>query len=291
MKNAVTALLLSILSTSILAEEIKLTGYDSLQAKQKATCGTIEEGKARYAVWEGRGYSRVPGEKDRVLFNVLGINTRHCSVVEDKVRGKGFRSVSREIMVYMDQETGEVIDTWTNPWTGKEIEVLHVANDPVNMRAYTYERDEQGNPSKEWSVKRYGDFIATSNEAPLFYDNPLGGDYQAYVGGTYHAMEIFNTFYNAEKFLDVKTKSVGDTVLGWSRVAQWLPWLEMGSRPGLMIFNTSGFSTFDKGRIPKKLMSIIEERYPLYLTPPPLLDKRPNETSWTVFQKHMEKKK
>ena len=275
------------LSINSLAEDVTLTGRDAFVLGQKTSCGTTEQGKVRYGIFEGRAYSRVPGEKDRHLFNLLGINVRHCSSHRDETRGAGYRSVSREIMVYLDKETGEMIDTWMNPWTVTGIEVVHVANDPVNARSIRWERDEQGKSSREMTLRRYGDLVATSFEVPLFYPNPLGGDYQQYVGGTYHAMEIFNTFYDADKALDPSISSIGVSRLSWSRVAQWLPWLEMGSKPGLMIFNATGFSTFDKSQIPDKLAAILNDHYPLYWTPPPLDDDRPNETSWTVFKKHL----
>lgn len=279
-----------LLANSAHSEDLTLSGYDAFQARQKTTCGTTEQGKVRYGIFQGRTYARVPGEKDTLLFNVLGINTRHCSVIEDDIRGAGFRSISREIMVYMDPETGEVIDTWMNPWTGQEIEVMHVANDPVNMRDYRYEKTADGEPESDFLAQRYGEMVATSFEVPLFYKNPLGGEYQPYVGGTYHAMEIFNTFYNARNLINTRTRSVGESFLGWSRVAKWLPWLEMGDRAGLMVFNANGFSTFDKRKIPADLMTILETRYPDYLEPPGLDDKRPNETSWTVFKKYVENK-
>lgn len=275
-------------ATPSLAENIVLTGDDAFSAAQKSTCGTTQAGKTRYGIFEGRAYSRVPGEKDRHLFDVLGINVRQCGHLNDAVRGRGYRSVSREIMVYMDPDSGEIIDTWNNPWTGADIEVMHVANDPVNMRRPTYEKDADGKPALERRYRLYGDVLVSSAEVPLFYPNPLGGDYQKYVGGTYHAMEIFNSFYDAKKMQSAKVASIGDSHLAWSRVAQWLPWLEMGSRPGLMVFNASGFSTFDKGKIPSPLVDILNERYPSYWTPPPTDDDRPNETSWTVFQKKLE---
>lgn len=286
-----TVIALASSSLPVTAEQITLTGYDAFQARQKTICGTTEQGKTRYGIFQGTTYSRVPGEKDRALFSVLGINIRHCLVVQDEVRGKGFRSVSREIMVYMDPETKEVIDTWTNPWNGNEVEVLHVANDPVNMRAIMYERDEKGEPSKPWVAEQHGDVIASSAEIPLFYKNPLGGENQKYVGGTYHAMEIFNMFYDSKNLLDTNIASVGQSNLGWSRIAKWLPWMEMGDFSGLMVFNANGFSTFDKSRVPEKLMTILKNDYPLYMTPPPLDDDRPNETSWTVFEKHIAKKR
>ena len=287
MKNLVFAVLgLTWLSASS-AEEVTLEGRDAFIYSQKTSCGTTEAGKTRYGIFEGRAYSRVPGEKDRHLFNLLGINVRQCSTHTDDVRGNGYRSVSREIMVYLDKDSGEMLDTWANPWTGQDNEILHVANDPVSMRAIRWEKDEDGNSTARATLRQYGDMVAASFEVPLFYPNPLGGDYQQYVGGTYHAMEIFNTFYETSKALDANVTDIGESRLAWSRVAQWLPMLEMGSKPGLMVFNATGFSTFDKSLIPAKLANIFDAHYPLYWTPPPADDKRPNETSWTVFKKHI----
>ncbi len=36
------------------------------------------------------------------------------------------------------------------------------------------------------------------------------------------------------------------------------------------------------------LRSIVHERYPQYLTPPPFGDTSPNETSWTVFRRYLD---
>ena len=258
------------------------SGRLAWEISRKTTCGTLEAGVTRYGIFEGRAYSRVPGEKDRHLFDVLGINTRQCASSSDPAKGEGFRSVSREIMLYLDPKTGEVLDRWDNPFTGESVEVMHVANDPVNMRAVRYESD-----ATEVSGRRYGDTLAFSSEIPLFYDNPLGGDFQDYVGGTYHAMEIFNNFYPADALLDSEAR-VERSVLGWSRVAQWLPWMRMGSKPGLMVINASGTSVFDADEIPDRLRTLMEARFPAYSEPPPLDDKRANETSWTVFRKAIE---
>ena len=241
-------------------------------------------------MWEGRAYSRIPGEKDRHLFNVIGINTRHCDCTEDKVKGRGFRSVSNEIMMYLDPETNEILDVWKNPFTGEDVEVVHVANDPVNMRAYVFEKDEDGNWANVTSMRQYGGLIASSAEVPLYYTNPLGSEYQAYVGGAYHAMEIFNTFYLTEEITNSSIRDLSQSNIAWSRIAQWLPWMQMGSKPGIMIFNTTGFGTFDRDLIWDLLKEVLDTRYPTYKTPPPLDDKRPNETSWTVFKKFLEGK-
>jgi hypothetical protein len=269
-------------TVTALADSETFTGRTAWEISRKSTCGTLETGVTRYGIFEGRAYSRVPGERDRHIFNVLGVNTRQCAKFEDPDRGEGFRSVSREVMLYLDPETGKVMDTWQNPWTGATVEVVHVANDPVNMRAPRYEKD-----AGAVTMKHYGNLLAVSNEVPLFYDNPLGGDFQRYVGGTYHAMEIFDDFYLADELLD-SSRRLERSWMAWVRVAQWLPWMEMGSKPGLMVVNATGSSVFDRSEIPELLRTVLEERYPTYFEPPALDDPRPNETSWTVFRKHLE---
>ncbi len=278
------SLLVVVCAPSEAANEV-FEGEQALEMMRKMYCGTVEDEKVRFGTWEGRAYSRVQGEKDRHLFNVIGINTRQCATVEDPEKGEGFRSVSREVMFYLDPETDEIIDNWVNPFTGETVEVVHVANDPVNMRGPAFAVGRDGKPLK-LEFQPSGDMLVSRAEIPLFYTNPLAGDYQKYVGGSYHAMEIFNNFYDADEMLN--SDSIIFSRMAWTRISQWLPWMEMGSRPGVMIVNATGFSTFALEDVPDSLIEALKERYPIYLTPPPLDDTRPNETSWTVFKKHLE---
>lgn len=266
---------------NFLGPSAKREGTEAFVWNMKLACGTTEQGVTRYGMWEGRMFSRIPGEKDRHIFDVIGINTRHCERHQDPVRGDGYRSVSREIMVYLDPTTGEILDRWQNPWTGQMVDVIHVANDPVNMAQPNFAVRADGSPASV-ELRHYGDLLVSTREVPLFYTNPLAGDYQDYVGGQYHAMEIFNTFYRTVDFMDAKRVRIGDSRISWQRISKLLPWMLMGDRQGLMIFNATGFSTFDRQRIPPKLMQIIQSRFPQYLEPPPLGDSRPNATTWTI---------
>jgi hypothetical protein len=288
---AASALLVTGTATAeLLTPELRRDGAEALAWSEKLTCGTTESGVTRYGLWEGKLYSRAPGERDRHVFTVIGINTRQCAHATDPQRGDGFRSLSREIMVFLDPATNEIIDSWKNPWTGETVEVIHVANDPVNMRSPSFAIGTSGKPLSV-SLRQYDDTLVASSEVPLFYTNPLTGDYQDYVGGQYHAMEIFNTYYKSADFLDAKKTRISDSRISWQRISNWLPWMRMGDRPGLMIFNATGFSTFDRRKIPAKLMQVLETRYPQYLTPPPLDDARPNETTWTVTRTWIDAKR
>lgn len=255
---------------------------DAVRAQQKMIC-SLEEGKEIVYWWKGSAYSRVPGERDRHLFNVEGMNIRHCKNFEDEKRGHGFRSVSREVLFYLDPETNEMLRTWTNPWTGEEVEVMHVANDPVNMRGPMYAYSAEGEPFKFNGLFVNGRVI-TSGEAPLFYKNPLAGDYQEYVGNMYHAMEALNSFAYEDELLDADTDTVERYTLSWARFSEWLPWMKMGGRTGMMIFSTVGGRVDTWDDLPDRMKREIRENYPEYDEPPPLDDDRPNVTSWSYFK-------
>jgi hypothetical protein len=234
--------------------------------------------------FSGTVYSRVEGEPDRHVFDVQGMNVRQCATIIDPVRGKGYRMVSRELLLYTDPKTGEIIRTWANPWTGKTLNVMHVANDPVNMRAPSFPISADGKPAKfEGRIQNGRIFMPTV--VPLWYTNPLGGDYQAYVGNQYHSMEIFD-FVAEEADLFDATKTRANPSIAWVRMSPWLPWMEMTGRNGVLVFNAVG-QTMPTGinDLPKVITDEIKLNYPIWDRPPPADDARPNETSWTFFKK------
>lgn len=262
---------------------------DALLLNRKMNC-SLEDGLPVIHWWKGTMMSRVPGERDRVLFNVQGMNVRQCGSVSDPKRGPGFRSVSREVMLYLDPQTNEVLRRWKNPWTGEEVEVIHVANDPVNMRAPTYAFGADGKPAS-FRGSFVKDRVWTSGEAPLWYDNPLAGDYQDYVGNKYQAMEMLNSFTDAKALLDPKVKTLPSVSISWARVSDWIPWMKMGGRSGLVVFTTVGKRVASIDDLSEPLRSEIKANYPAYLAPPPLDDARPNETSWTYIRKIVDQRR
>lgn len=274
-------LLTALAATTAFAGQIDPATPDGyVQAQRKIQC-SLEDAKPAVYTWSGRAWSRVPGERDKNVFNLNGYNIRQCVKVEDEKRGTGYRLVSREIMLYLDPETGDVLRTWENPWTGATNEVIHVANDPVNGRP-TFGRDKDGNPSVRPLREVNGTWFM-SIEVPLFYTNPLAGDYQKYVGGTYHATEIFDFNGDLEELLDPEREAY--PIVAWVRIAKWLPWMEMGDRAGILYFNATGKKLESYEQLPQVMKDEIALNYPVYTTPPPVDDDRPNETSWTVMKK------
>lgn len=275
--------LLGLGASPVLADTIDTsTAEGYLKVMRKMTCSAAD-GEAVTYTWAGKVYSRVPGERDRHLFDVEGMNIRQCGSVSDPERGPGYVFVSREIMLYLDPETGEILREWENPWTGATHEVMHVANDPVNGRGPTYATNADGS-MRELRLKEINGTWMSATEVPLFYTNPLGGDYQKYVGGTYHATEIFDFNGDMDELMD-DNKDVAYPVVAWVRISQFLPWMEMGGRHGNLYFNAMGKKLESYDQLPDIMKDEIAANYPTYTAPPPLDDSRPNETSWTYMKK------
>lgn len=253
---------------------------DAFTVSRKIQCSTVDGEPVTYW-WHGRAYSRRQGEKDRLLFRVDGMNTRQCTTIDDPEKGEGYKLVSREILLYLDPQTGEVLSKWENPWSGETVDVLHVANDPVNFTAYKIGRD--GKPAS-FGGSILGDRWWMTSTIPLWYPNVLASAYQKEIGGTYHATEMFNFMGDMESLLDTEARTA-EVQVGWVRMSDWLPWMMMNGREGVIYMHTAGRKVDSWDDISETMKSEIRKHYPEYTSPPPADDMRRNETSWSYYKK------
>ncbi|HHQ13482.1 MAG TPA: DUF1838 domain-containing protein, partial [Chromatiales bacterium] len=73
----------------------------NLQAMRRIQC-SAKDGETVVFGWTGTAFSRVPGERDRRLFRLEGMNIRQCGPLPDAKSDAGFRILTREIMLYLD---------------------------------------------------------------------------------------------------------------------------------------------------------------------------------------------
>lgn len=252
-------------------------------------CGSSDVTAPQYYWWSGKVYGRRAGEPDRHLFNVQGVNPRACRFIDDPARGRGYQAAARELMLYLDPVTNEVLKTWQNPWTGEQVEVIHMVNDPASMRAPRFPRDAAGQPTPpmmSWEPGGSG-FVAGRTQS-FFRESPLGGAYQKYVGGKYRVMEI-SAFAIAGS--DVAAWKPGQRIpytATWTRISDWLPWMQMAGREGQIVLVTQGRSTLQFAELPQPLRGEIESRYTLMRATPAFDDPRPFQTSWDALQKELD---
>jgi hypothetical protein len=258
---------------------------DALKIEQRLAC-SLDDGKPALYWFPGNVYSRVPGERDRLLFRVHGWSARACKTFNDPVRGYGYRAVNRELLVYEDPATGQILNTWKNPWTGETVDVMHVANDPVSMREPVFAKDVSGKPTPrpDRGFVLEGRHFTGGGAARLYYKNPLGGDYQENVGGWYHSMEMGSESLTVDDMLDGTRRDLGRRI-GWMRASKWLPWMKMGDRAGFVYYHTAGGRVDSVEDLPEPFKTAMKTTFKLYLEAPPLDDTRPNMTSWDGFKR------
>jgi len=253
---------------------------------------SLKDGEPVYLVGEGSVWSRVPGERDRLLFKTLGLFNRTSETLRDPAHPDrvGVRILNREIVLFLDPATNKPLMEWVNPWSKEKLEVVPIANDPVNQPPYWCWTMKDGTKVPfRFLGSIQGPHAIVHLEIPIFRPNEIPAEFVEYGGGgNYHAIELFQFFGSAKNVLD-DSQNLDPTIhVAWTRISSWMPWMKMGSRSGQL---TMTMHAWRSERIPELLLAYIKEHpeYSAFLTPPPLGDQRPNQTTWSVAAEKLKK--
>lgn len=229
---------------------------------------------------DGKIYGFVGGERDKALMGFTMYNIgRYVKTGEN-----AYQLLTREVLLYTDLKTGEVLETFDNPYTEETVDVVHVWNDPVNQNMQLEGR------FGPWGVNhnKYGeDMICMNADIFLAYPSPL--TVQEFPENSqsdlYEAAELFQFFFSEKDMNDPNQPNIPVTI-SWTRLGPWLPWLKMGQRPGNMVYQGAGYKLngTDYDRMPAKLREYVLVNKPEYRHAPEEYSS-PNETSWTYFKK------
>ena len=231
--------------------------------------------------WTGDIYSFIPEVGSRHLFAADGFNIGRL-----EEHGNGYRLLTREVFVYRDPDTGEILEEWANPLTTDTVGVIHVWNDPVN----SYMPRSQGDwefqmPYTELPYNR----ISWNLDILLAYPSPLPADsFPRYSGSNlYQGAELFHFFVSRSDLEDTTLTTV-PCQISWTRLGQWLPWMRMADRPGYLIYHCSGaklpggFSA-----LPADIRELVADHDNSFSRAPETYQ-TPNQTSWTYFRSLLE---
>lgn len=220
-------------------------------------------GKDFFFGFPGQVWAMVPQEGNYRCFRTFGLGAGRIEEVEE-----GWRIYNREVLYYLDPDTGEILNEWSNPFLGgKKVEVFHIANDPVNG---VFAR--KGNPvlSPPYPYVTYGDVIAFQWDFYIFKPADLKRDeYPLYSSGDMdqHA-ELWGIQGRKSDVLNPDITS-GQCSLSWSRVAGWLPFMQMGNSPGFMTFHSQCVKLLGGvTELPRYILDHTEKHYPKYLEAP-----------------------
>lgn len=255
---------------------------DSPQAHLDALCRTRAtlDGSPSVFWWVGEVFRNEPGAPYTHLFGFEGLNVGR---VVDIPGGRAL--LSREAAFYLDRRSRAVLERWDNPWTGEEVRVDHVWNDPVNQR---WLLENPWGPLR-LPVTVLGDQVCFALEIPLEYPSPLPVAQfpDSSADDTYRALELFQFFTPMDRFAAADEASVPCT-MSWMRSSPWLPWMRMGQRPGGLIFHCRAVKLDHVDELPQHLREHVAATRAEYLEPPDESSlATPNATSWTVFRDAM----
>jgi predicted heme/steroid binding protein len=252
------------------------------------TRGSLVPGEEVVFWWTGDIYGLVEDEQNRHLFAFEGYNIGRMMPVSG-----GWRLLTREVGIYRDPVTREILketSAWSNPYSGAENELVHIWNDPVNQQ-FLVHRSPDGTPRRGGVPTTIsGDDLYWHAEISLCYPSPLPASQFPASARTdmYHSLEMFQFFCKTEDLQD-ETPSA-DCQISWVRVGQWLPWMEMGDRPGRMVYHCRGKKlTNGYADLSPSVRDFVETHHAEYAHAPNNYSS-PNETSWTYFKKLLEAK-
>ena len=243
-------------------------------------------GKDCLFAFPGEAWAMVPQEQNYRCFKTFGIGASRIEEVEE-----GWRLYSREVLYYIDPDSGEILEEWSNPFLGgRKVEVMHIANDPVNGVFRL-----KGPPflSPPFPYVSYGDDIVFQWNFYIFKPAVLTrAEYPLYSSGDIdqHA-ELWGLKGRKSEILDPNITSAS-CVTSWSRVADWLPFMEMGANPGKMVFHSHTMKLMNGiDDLPRYILDYTEKNYPKYLEAPKEWLGPVMTSSFSEFKKHIDAKR
>jgi len=281
-----TILLASALPAPVAAEtQDAKQGTRTLEELRLAAYATLDGEESTFYI-SGYAYAFIPGQRPSRIFGLEGYNVRRYVPVEG-TEGDLILA-SREILFYTDPSTGEAIEEWDNPMTGERVEVFHIQNDPVNFR-FNKKGDQYfgatldgsrefgpGAPPVDWT----DNYIWYADVFPYY---PLPGWEKNYT-----AAEMFD-FYVPKS--GATTDGPFETLVSWTRVGPWLPWLKMDGHEGLMVYHARSRRLGDWEELPDWIRTRVLEQHPEYRHAPESVDQKiRNETSWSFYMKEMKRR-
>jgi hypothetical protein len=199
----------------------------------------------------------------------------------------GWRFYHREVMYYLDPESGEIIEDWVNPYTGRSVEVMHILNDPVH-RFYSL----SGGPfAAPWPYTVMGDDLVFRISVFAFRDSVMPrAEYPLHsANDKYQASELWMMNGRISEVMNPDITSAS-CVTAWTRVGQWLPFMEMGNRPGVMVYHSDAYKLLNGvDDLPRDILKYTEKNHPKYLESPKTWQSlKLNESQLTVSKREID---
>lgn len=178
----------------------------------------------------------------------------------------------RGVILFTGLETGRVLDRFDNPITGMTNTVNHFYTkwgSGIYTRSGSYslaaEGREQEAPGLENQPFQLG-WSIVDDDVYLTYDERVA--VRTPEGRVAYADNSMYRYHVSLAQLADPSISSADAIMSWDTTTTWWPWMEMGERPGHLIFGSMGKKYDSLEAIPRAVIEASEARFPGQLTRP-----------------------
>ena len=254
--------------------------------------GDLDESKQKYGWFKGYIMDLRP---NKPIIDCVGIEGFGVSRLEQQADGS-YAKILREVGLYTDLRSGEVLEEWTNPMTNETVDVVHIANDPFNYVIEDYfpappkfgVLNEEEPPRIPFILpwQQRGNRIDMEIHINLYYPNAL--DPKKWVressGPMVTVSEMFAFHVDAQQMQDPSYTTLPFNGT-WGRITPFLPWMLMGQEPGQMLYSAFMGSGEDLEEVhSRQVLDYVEKNYPKYFTAPETYDpKTPSLSSLELY--------
>ncbi len=208
--------------------------------------------------YDGTIFGVVPGEHPRPLVKFQGMELYWMRHLPDGA----YELIGNTLTFFHDVETDAPLSEFRNPYTGATNQVLPAVQGGGAGRGFNY------------SVKgiRFTRMIEQLPEEPLILDWTFARDmvwlhnWTRYPPGMPPPRWQQQTMFASQKdFLNARLDSV-PVVFGSTVHMPWLKWMDMGDRPGHIVWHAGGAKLRSIDELPAGYRKRAEQEYPAMLT-------------------------
>lgn len=180
---------------------------------------------------------------------------------------EGYVNRDFDLGFYVDYQTREILKRWRNPLTGADVEVFHYRGGPSggHFTVGARSNDVYGEATGRWSVAGDQLWHTTANwgERP----NPLKpAEWPLASSGETRLGSMSLTF--AGRIPEVADPAVHQarSLQVWTNTTSWMPWMEMGQRPGFNLWRWVGAKGTPVQALDPELVAAAERVWPGYVS-------------------------
>jgi hypothetical protein len=260
------------------ADELKARFNDPIWNRE--TSAKIEGDTAPGKYVNGYVTGTVMGVRDNEAVRPLFGFEVFSSIRVLKQENGDYQRLCRELIFYRDLTTGELMDSWLNPYTNEEVAVVDVANDPFNYVISDHFPDPPSygglnteKPPRRPFIRNWtllnDDTVVLTSDIHLYYRNKL--DPAIWVresaGSMNRVSELFRYSIRREDIENDALTHMPHTGV-WNRITPWLPWMLMGTAPGHIVYAGTFSSVPSVDSVPAPVAKRVRERFPQYTVAP-----------------------